>query len=431
MDDEGNIALSDPDDTYTITNPNGAPGPGEDAINIRMPKIDCTYMGNNTINVVIKYRLGEDTLDPDTWDLETDWLEFEYNPTPSIGEHLWTINDRIEWTSDDMADADGQTHPDIVYDQATGDVYCAWSEYINASNIDIYYQLHEEGDDPGDWSDPGLLNNDDINDSIPDHSGWFVNLDVGNVNCTPCGLDDDRTVAWTYTGQFNNQGQLSGFRVMVGWDDISASGTMTGDQSPLLLIVLPCPDEEENCDDFRPETGQWPSSGLSKIDIAKDNATNAQGAALVFVQEVGQSTGIYDVYGGNSLDPADFLSLGNIDGAATYDSATLPSLAIHESGITASVSYFGEVSNWVGYAIHWDLANNILAEAGETILDAAADGEFDLEIDDMLHHNYGTASSLAVIDAGDNKYWAAWSDSVNMAVEPIEVHATFGFAKVE
>jgi hypothetical protein len=409
--------------TIVIDNPEGLPQQDENAMNMRMPKIDATYMGvdgqEDVINVVVVCRIGFDTFDWDTWDLVVYRLECRYY---SGGSPHWQLGAIEEMTSNAMSNIGiGQSHPDIVYDQDTGDIYCAWTEFISLSQVEIYYQRHDEAAQAATWSGTALTLNQG---NFDDHNGWYVNLDVGVVSCVPCDLDDERVVGYVYTGQFDQGSDEWGYRPMVGWWSI-ASGPDETDHAPRILLSLPG-------EEYHPETTQWPNAGLIKIDIAKDNADNAQGAAIVFVQEEGLASGDYEVYGGNSLDPDQYLYLSDIDNPVTYDSATHPSLAIHESGDTASVSYFGlNVQNpeWQAYAVHWFLDDNTLGDIASDI-SIDADGEFTLDIADLLHHNYGTASSLAVLDANGNNYWAGWSDSVHVSADPIEIWAAMGFADI-
>ena len=60
-----------------------------------------------------------------------------------------------------------------------------------------------------------------------------------------------------------------------------------------------------------------------------------------------------------------------------------------------------------------------------TVIDFGASGQWRLVVvPDLIHHSYGTASSLVVV--GDDNYWAAWSDRVGLVDDPNEVHASMG-----
>lgn len=303
-----------------------------DPRNVRLPRIDCTFLDDDVVEVIVAYRYGFDIYTGaaivDSWDLRVLQMEFTYTPANPIP---WALTeDPVSIASEAMVDEDtGQSHPDIVYDQVTGDIYCAWNNNAGFT-VEIFYQRLDEG--TGLWEpdddEASTLSEGNLYD---DHNGWFVTLDAGNVTSEALELDDDRVLAFTYTAHFGNQqSDWWGFRPMVGWWGIDGV-TDDGDHEPQLLVYNPIfgPD---------PKTGKKPDAGMIKIDIPGDDATE-HGAAIAFVQETPNEVGDYEVYGGNSLNATNYTRI-SIPGGSGIDDATLPSLAIHDDGEFASVTFF-------------------------------------------------------------------------------------------
>ncbi len=58
-------------------------------------------------------------------------MEFTYTPTLGPPSDWEITSDPVSIASDEMQDEDtGQSHPDIVYDQLSGDIYCAWNNNV-------------------------------------------------------------------------------------------------------------------------------------------------------------------------------------------------------------------------------------------------------------------------------------------------------------
>lgn len=264
--------------------------------------------------------------------------------------------------------------------------------------------------DQGAWSWHGPYSLTDDNEGWA--SGWFVNLDVGEVTCEELELDGDRVVAFAYTGVYDATTDYWGYRPLVGYWEPPGDGNHVPD----FMIVNP---------DYPPE--QWGShyyAGWVCVDIPEDN-TNNGGAAVVYIQDCEEEWPYgYQIFGISSLNP-DFTWISVPSEEEEFDEATFPSLVVHCDGVNAAVTYFArsESSDWVTYATSWDLLYNSIADPTE--IDRYASGEFEMDYYDQMLHNWSTASKPAKYDS--YTYWAAWSDKME-ATEPCEILGSMGFA---
>jgi hypothetical protein len=114
-------------------------------------------------------------------------------------------------------------------------------------------------------------------------------------------------------------------------------------------------------------------------------------------------------------------------GVGPFDEGTLPSVAVHDvTGDTAAVTYFARDGDelWDVYATYWEMDNGFVS--GATPVDTAASGEFELNLDNLLNYDWGTASSL--VFCGADSYWATWSDH-NLESIPSRVFGRMGYAE--
>ncbi len=360
------------------------------------PRIDCTYLDNGKVQVTVAFRYGTDM---SNWDLQLHHLVFKY--TLADG---WELQGSLPITSPAMINpVTAQTHPDIAYDQASGDVYCAWTEIISGIVIDVVYQRFSG--DP-----PSIVTVVPLSLSLPVMvSGWFVSLDVGKV-MLPWGAVPERVVAFAYTAQQPNG--FLGLHPVVGWWNIDA-GPDDSDHKPNHVLIQylywPVPDHPYH-------------AGMIRVDIPCDNAPG-HGGAVVFVQDTEIGWG-YQVFGISSLYPWEYAWISG-PGCGPFNRATLPSIAIHDTGLTAAVTYFGMDGDglWDVWATHWKIDGS--KWAGATAVDTTASGEFELDIDTLINYDFGTGSSLAF--SGANTYWAAWSDR-NLETFPTRVFGSMGIA---
>jgi len=391
----------------------------------RLPKIDCTYRGDDNLEVVVAFRTGQDAFtwqSMQTWDVRVIKMVFEYTYSSSG----WDLASSGAMTGGGMAvPLLPQTHPDIVYDQKTKDIYLAWT-HATTSTVEVRYARHDSAENDQTWHGPYSL--EDESEWGP-YNGWFVSLDVGVV----AGIEQDpeRYVGFAYTGIFpQGSGDWWGFRPIVGWWSIE-SGEDDDSHPPLVrLIVTVVAGYDDQI--FNPFTDNDPNkydAGLIRVDIPCDNATE-HGAAVVFVQDTcDEYTGLYDVYGISSLDYSAYTWLSDPGETWDFVQGTWPSIAVDNSdGDTASVTFMASepYSDWLTYANFWviDSAGSI-AEATE--VDLVADGDFSLDINDFMLHNWGTASSLVGETQGNSLYWTAWSDRMGSS-EPNAVKGCMGYA---
>ena len=95
-----------------------------------------------------------------------------------------------------------------------------------------------------------------------------------------------------------------------------------------------------------------------------------------------------------------------------------------------SVTYFareGDFSDWEAWATLWEIDSSSSAVDDPTEVEHAAEGEFTLDAGDLLYHDWGTGSSLAIARAND-EYWAAWSDKIGED-EPSAILGSMGYAQ--
>ena len=72
----------------------------------------------------------------------------------------------------------------------------------------------------------------------------------------------------------------------------------------------------------------------------------------------------------------------------------------------------------------WDVASG--TPSAPTEIDDGAEGESNFD-DSFIFNDWGTASSIVMMDEDSDFYWAAWSDKFG-AYEPCSVHGVLGFA---
>ncbi len=387
----------------------------------RFPRIDCTYLGLGLTEVTVVFRYGENSTVWDTWvenwDLQLHRMYFRY----VVGTG-WTLTPApltTAITSDEMSDGvgededTGQTHPDIAYDHDTGDLYCAWTELDGGTpgeDVDVKYQrINSSGTATSKYS----LGNDGTM-----LGGWFVSLDTGIVEIP--GENTERYVGFAYTGEFvNGYGEEpGGFHPLVGYWTIEGGLTIDTNHEPQFLII-------NDYEDYEPTPELYYSAGLVRIDIPSNDNADDHGAAIVFVQDTldEEPDGRYHVFGLDSLETFGFVWLSD-PGTEEFYEEVLPSVAVHTSGDSASVTYFatdGE-DEWEVWATHWEFVGNVIAEE-PTAVDNAASGTW--SILDMIQYDWGTGSSL--VTAGNGLYWAAWSDDLGGS-QPTRIYGSMGIA---
>jgi hypothetical protein len=402
------------------------PSPHELARVCRLPKVDCTYLGDGQLEVVVAFRYGLDQADCGgiaTWDVKVTKMHFSYSTGGGWEE---SANQDIMDGADMAYPGTGETHPDICYDQRTGDIYLAWTRVICVAGVPRFvearYARHDA--DYGDlvWLGPYSL---EAGTNWGDFDPWYVSLDVGEVAFPD--EDVERYVAFAYTGLFPvTSGWWWGSRPVVGWWSIE-NGPVDSAHAPIVRLIVP---------DYDPfdESYHKYDAGLIKVDIPGDNAP-VNGGAVVFVQDTcDPAYGTYAVYGISSLsyvDPDWFYTWISDPAEEDFDEATLPSLAVHNSsGTTASVTFFGMNTGdpWRVWATHWDMEGEGAVSA-PTDVDDTASGDFSLSVEDFMFHNWGTSSSLVDMEGYNNMYWAAWSDRIGGAATPNTVRGCVGFAK--
>jgi hypothetical protein len=390
----------------------------------RFPRVDCSYRGNGNLVVYVAFRTGQDGDQwPQivTWDVRVVKMNFTYS-SPS-----WSLTSQSEIGSALMAlTGIGETHPDIAVDQHSGDVYVAWT-YVLPGAVDLMYSRYDYADQV--WTPRAYLEGSNGCDPWGPNDAWFVSLDVGRVAGLPGG-GTPRIVGFAYTGAFypNNPLNLWGCRAIVGWFNTGVDGN----HPPAVLLQTPGFEAGTN--------GLRNESGLIHVDIPRDNAI-ANGGAVVYVQDVTPVNGLintYRIYGISSLNYGPDTSYVWISNPRTllFDTATWPSLAIHnDTGNTASATYFARDNDsnppgaWQTFATYWDLADASVSGSDPTFVDQGATGTFLLDVPSLLTYNWGTASSLVDISvANENMYWAAWSDTMGVPVDPHAVRGAVGFA---
>jgi hypothetical protein len=401
----------------------------------RIPRIDCFRRPapqDNNVDAVVTYRYSEAGYDwnsiDEGWDIRVVHMLFAYNSS----QHEWSLVNQNDISSDAMADdtetPSGQTHPDIVYDLSQRnnnnnvDIYCAWTNISSAYGSHLYYQRYNHTD--SEWKGPYELKYPDRS-----HDPWYVSLDTGIVKgADPASSTTlHRIVGFAYTGDFpelqEEDPPLWGYRpVLGGW--YIDNGPDDANHRAGAVIITP---------GYIPElNGAKYYAGMARICIPSDNASE-HGAGLVYIQDTeDDGPGTYHIFGLSSLDwgdDDDFVAL-DVPFNSNFDYATLPSLAIHQDyGDKASVSFFGRdpsLYQWKMYATSWDMANKDVSVA--TQVDQYAEGQFVISISDFIYHDYGTCSSLAIIDEEQtNKFWAAWSDKTGPNDDPRIIYGSMGF----
>lgn len=317
----------------------------------------------------------------------------------------------------------GQTTPDIAINQKNGDIYCAWSD-LSEEICFVFYKRY----DGNSWS----LSPYQLQSNYRRHSPWFLSLDVGLVSGLPGTMAPVRVVGFAYTGGFTQlwdpdpegpRDDLWGFRPIVGWW-VTGFGEDTNHNAQYILVN---PDfDPEEPEEPEEEWGNKYEAGMIRVDIPGDDAAG-HGAAAVFMQDTcDEYYGDYEAYGIESLT-CDFTWLSD-PGLELFERAVFPSLAIHDKdGTMASVTYLAredEQDNWAAWATLWDLSSNSVAEP--TIISYGAQGSWSLSLEEILFHDWGSGSSLAVAGAND-EYWAAWSDKYGED-EPIRILGHMGYA---
>jgi hypothetical protein len=359
------------------------------------------------------------------WDVRLHRLLFYY-----WGNDEWAFVSDTEIEDHDIINAyTGQSHPDVAINHYNGDIYYAWTE-LNGGSVDLFYKRYDGSSFYGPFS---------LESTQRPNDPWFVNLDVGLVAGLPGSLSEIRVVGFCYTAVCNNQWEhdpdddLWGVRPVVGWWQPGTLGSDNDHPAQVIIVNRADFDPEEPEPPGQPNWGNHFIAGLPRLDIPSDNATD-HGAAIVFIQDTDTtiaSQTVFEVYGISSLDYSGFthISVPSVDDE--YNTAVLPSLAIHSStGNTAGVTYMARNledagDDWSTFATFWEI-DDVDVISDPTQVDLTAEGEFDLDIEDNhLFHNWGTGSGL--IDIGDDDYWAAWSDKM-LGASPHEVHAAFGFA---
>jgi hypothetical protein len=398
----------------------------------RFPRIDCR-VNMGVVDVVVAYRYSDPgyswLIIEDYWDIRVTHMRFVYIPQIEPPGFQWVLQDFDQLPAiETWSPLTGQSHPDIAYDQDNGDIYCAWTDMIQGRQ-DLCYRRYSNSQ----WTDRYYHEN-----TVRDHDPWYVSLDVGLVD----GLEPQVThkvVGFAYTGAFPEDttppyDRYWGFRPVVGWWYIDNNVPDDGDHPAQVILVNP--NFPPNNPNF-PHYGRKYHAGLPRVDIGSNGAI-PHGAALVFVQDTErdqfgqlQGEGYYEAYGINSLnysDPA-YTWLSN-PGNQLFTDATLPSLAVHRlNGNRASVTYFAAqhgVTDWQVFATLWTLDSKTIA-GQPTQVDATAQGEFEMDYVDFLFHDWGTASSIVIMNDTSDIYWAAWSDKLG-AYEPGYVRGAMGFA---
>jgi len=382
----------------------------------RIPRVDCTYF-DGMCWVVVVYRYACDTYGwehiESHWDIRVTYMKFVY--VPSMG---WVEMEVLAHQLPDLAmqyPFTGQTHPEIAYDQASGDVYVAWTN-LTENRSELYYKRW-------DWSTWHPQGSSAYSLKLEDraHDPWYVSVDIGRVQWGVEG-DDIRIVGFAYTGHFPEEDEeYWGFRPVVGYWSIDLGPD--DDDHPAEVILVN--------EDFSPgDEGRKYHAGLARVDIPADTV-DTHGAALVFIQdtEEGNQTGQYEVYGVSSLAPTEFTWISEPGEPPEFEHATLPSVAVHNTdGDVASVTYFAkeEDGEWEVWATRWEIDEEGLAVLGPHIeVDDSALGEFEMDANDFLYHDWGTVSSLVMIGTYD-QYWAAWSDKME-AAQPEGVKGAMGY----
>jgi len=160
----------------------------------RLPRVDCTYLGNGMLDVVVAYRYADtgynwDSIE-DNWDIRVTLMRFRYN-LDDDWEHL---------SSQDLEDpamqaaGSGQTHPDIAINQYNGDIYCAWTYMHSEWGVRLLYKRYNGTN----WTGVAYM----LESRLRDHDPYFVSLDVGLVYGIPGVIGTQRIVGFAYTGQF-------------------------------------------------------------------------------------------------------------------------------------------------------------------------------------------------------------------------------------
>ena len=379
---------------------------------------------DGVLEVVVAYRYGcgnySWTHIEDHWDIRVTRMWFAYQQD-EFDNWVWDLAPSQQSgqlpDSAMQASGSGQTHPDIAIDQASGDIYCAWTNLTQYNGSNLFYKIFRDDE----WSeDPFSLKYEDR-----EHDPWYVNLDIGLVDNLPDMSNPERIVGFAYTGNFSNLPDeepfpLWGFRPVVGFWSIE--DYPNGGNHPAQYVLVNSA--------FTPvEDGAKYYAGLPVVDIPADGVTY-HGAGLAFVQdEEDDGPGYYEVYGISSLNYTDFTHISSTVGEE-FTHATLPSLAVHRTdGTMASVTYFAKEDDteWAVWATLWtlDVVNEI---AEPTLVDYTALGEFEMDENDFLFHDWGTSSSLVLIGTYDN-YWAAWSNKMYPAGEPTGVRGAMGYTE--
>lgn len=209
------------------------------------------------------------------------------------------------------------------------------------------------------------------------------------------------------------------------------TGSNDGDHRAQFYLVNRMWFDPEDPEDNNGEWGNKYEAGMIRVDIPSDNA-EGHGAAVAFMQDTcNLGYGDYEAWGISSLHYGwtDFRRL-SAPGDELFDQAVFPSLAIHdEDGTMTSVTYLAredEQDEWAIFATLWDLDANSVAEPTHVYDNAM--GAWSLDLRDILKHDWGSCSSLAVAGAND-EYWAAWSDKWDeYHDEPIRILGRMGFA---
>jgi len=394
------------------------------------PKVDCTYTDfdpepENTslrLEVVVAYRYSCDQYSwfhiENHWDVRVTRTWFDYHYDGITDEWRW---DASYAYTDQLVDshlqssASGQTHPDIAIDQASGDIYCAWTDLTQYSS-NLYYKRYSNNA----WTLARYSLK--YNTNLRRHDPWYVNLDIGLVDGLPDIANGSRVVGFAYTGNFPNippEDLLWGFRPVLGYWSINNSPA-DGNHPAQVILVNPA---------FAPvANGAKYIAGLPVVDIPADSVDD-HGAALAFVQdEEDYGAGYYEVYGISTLNYSGYTHISEPSQPyPEFAHGTLPSLAVHSTdGNMASVTFFAKEDDteWAVWATLWTF-DYVNVTADPTEVDSSALGEFEMDANDFLYHDWGTASSLVLI-GNYNNYWAAWSDKMDSG-EPHGVKGAMGY----
>jgi len=398
----------------------------------RSPKCSAIRLANGDVQLAVCYEVQYED-EEDDWDIGVTLLTWPEGTFPDGepvrgNESVWQLGS-VDTT---------ERWPDLAYDSDTCRLYLVYSEYsLNDdphASVHLKYRRYD-----GNWSNEYDI---DDHDNIS-YSCLIPRIDVGLIDGV-FGQPDQKTVGIVYTAQYCADwgNPHLGYHVhLFFWNaDQVGNGDKLANGVNIIKRCLrnPVGDDPNNPGDYYDPVAStwWNNAGMPYIDIGPDTNEDNYGS-VVFVQIVGTDNygPIAEVWEVNSLNPI-FASISGVDPQWGMDDGLYPSIGLHyESGFTtphwASLTYLRQEANgsscqpWV-CNIHLD-NHSILPNTSDSVPGGISVGLFNS--DQLPFMNPGVASSISVTNVRNN-YWAAWCDRLEIAYQPSEVWAAYGFVGI-